>query len=511
MTRSASFQFWHAGAVDIDEITRSLPSHLQLESMSEIPGQVLLLDTFDGEIRASGRLLFQAGERIWLVDAAQSASMGQSCKTGWRFVQDLPAGAVRKCLRDVSPLRALLPVGTTQLRCTQITLLDDDAKTQVRGTFYTFEQDGHVVTIGQTSPVKGYDEAHHTVIAVLRDQGAHTVQPGGDMYAPLGFGGRYYQAKPSIPLAPDTPISETSRHIISAFLHVARENEAGIKSDDDTEFLHDYRVSLRKVRSMLSLCKGVYSTSETTRLKQAFAGMMKETNRLRDLDVYLLDQKRFFGYVPESLHEGLRTMFTTFHEERQTRHAHLVQVLESNAYTDTMRELAARFQPENELEAGPHANDRTLPFARRVIWKRYRKVGKFANNVTDHTPDHKVHSLRIQCKKLRYLMEFFTPLFPKTSVNQFIKALKRLQDNLGRFNDYAVQQRSLHTFLQEYAQQHAESLKLAESIGALVAVLYQHQAAERRQIKEHLASFYSAETRALFTAIFSDETTESEP
>jgi len=67
---------------------------------------------------------------------------------------------------------------------------------------------------------------------------------------------------------------------------IARQNEDGIKADYDTEFLHDYRVSLRKVRSVLSLFKG-----ENIALKQAFSDIMKGTNQLRDLDVYLLDKQ----------------------------------------------------------------------------------------------------------------------------------------------------------------------------------------------------------------------------
>jgi CHAD domain-containing protein len=258
---------------------------------------------------------------------------------------------------------------------------------------------------------------------------------------------------------------------------------------------------------MLSLCKGVYGANDTARLKEAFAVIMKETNRLRDLDVYLLDREHFFTLLPESLHAGLHIMFDAFREERRALHAHVAAWLKSAEYADTMEELATQFQTAQQLEPGTCASEPTLPFARHVIWKRYRKVRAFTDKLTAVTPDEQVHRLRIHCKKLCYLIEFFTPLFPKKPMRQLIKALKRLQNNLGRFNDCAVQQESLQIFLQDYAQHHAQSLKLAESIGALVAVLHQQQVAERLQVEKNLRAFSSEDTEALFMALLSDEST----
>ena len=57
-----------------------------------------------------------------------------------------------------------------------------------------------------------------------------------------------------------------------------------------------------------------------------------------------------------------------------------------------------------------------------------------------------VHRLRIECKKLRYLMEFFAELFPKEEGSAVLRLLRRLQTRLGEFNDALVQQRSLMNY-----------------------------------------------------------------
>jgi CHAD domain-containing protein len=78
-----------------------------------------------------------------------------------------------------------------------------------------------------------------------------------------------------------------------------------------------------------------------------------------------------------------------------------------------------------------------------VIYKRYRRIVKKGSKISETTPDEKLHELRIDCKKLRYLLEFFTSLFPENEMKKLVKQLKQLQENLGDFNDLSVQQEFL--------------------------------------------------------------------
>jgi CHAD domain-containing protein len=68
-----------------------------------------------------------------------------------------------------------------------------------------------------------------------------------------GTAPRQYTLRPAFDLAPELPARETARRIIHKILGISRQNEAGIIDDIDTEFLHDYRICLRKIRSVLSL------------------------------------------------------------------------------------------------------------------------------------------------------------------------------------------------------------------------------------------------------------------
>ena len=66
--------------------------------------------------------------------------------------------------------------------------------------------------------------------------------------------------------------------------------------------------------------------------------------------------------------------------------------------------------------------------------------------IDDDSPDEALHRLRIDAKKLRYLLEFFRALYPPKEIGAVVGALKSLQDNLGDFNDLSVQQGAMRGF-----------------------------------------------------------------
>ncbi|MCP4408923.1 MAG: CHAD domain-containing protein, partial [Gammaproteobacteria bacterium] len=78
-----------------------------------------------------------------------------------------------------------------------------------------------------------------------------------------------------------------------------------------------------------------------------------------------------------------------------------------------------------------------VPFAVASLNKLERRVRKAGAKINSLSDDQ-LHRLRIQCKKLRYASEFFTPLFGKKKMTAYINRLKDLQDMLGMMHDIAV-------------------------------------------------------------------------
>ena len=152
---------------------------------------------------------------------------------------------------------------------------------------------------------------------------------------------------------------------------------------------------------------------------------------------------------------------------------------------------------------GPNAALGPYEYASAQIWKRYRKICRIASAIGPDTADVEVHDLRIHCKKLRYLMEFFASLFPQAAFKSLLKPLKILQDNLGMINDYAVQQINLQQFLRKVGNwPDGVDLEVAQSVGALTAALHAQQAEERAKTVKSFAAFNSPQIQQTFRVLF---------
>lgn len=264
------------------------------------------------------------------------------------------------------------------------------------------------------------------------------------------------------------------------------------------------QLRLREPQQQVGQALNVYAPETAEDLKARFGALMARTGRLRDLDVYLIERDDYLALVPAPLRLGLQMLFDEFADERAGEQKALAKHLGSEAYHREMRRLGKLFdKPKKALKKGPEANRKARDLAQSLIWKRYRKVCTIAASIDDSTPDAQVHELRIHCKKLRYLMEFFAPFFPGKDINRLIKALKKLQDTLGTFNDCAVQQEALARKLDELSESSGNrKLEIAKSLGALLTVLDRRQQEAREQVVASFAAFNAPAVRDGFRHLF---------
>ena len=294
-------------------------------------------------------------------------------------------------------------------------------------------------------------------------------------------------------------------------LMIARSNEAGIRSDLDTEFLHDYRICIRKIRSALGLINGVYAEEETLRVRTILRDLACETNRLRDLDVYLLAREEYMGLLPPAFQPALDMMFRDFESERARAFKKVAVHMRSAARIRLIEDLDVFFREGSSHPSAIAAELPVGPLVFQRIYKRYRRIRKIAGGLGPDAPDEVLHDLRIQCKKLRYLMEFFGELIPQEKAAAMEKPLRRLQGRLGEFNDGSVQQKFLLDYWEQTQRAAGEKDGMALSLGGLISILHYRRMQQRDRIHESLASFLSASTAELFKQTFrlpSDEPVE---
>jgi CHAD domain-containing protein len=300
---------------------------------------------------------------------------------------------------------------------------------------------------------------------------------------------------------------EATKVILRVLSRIIRVNAANIEKDIDTEFIHDFRVAVRRTRAALGQIRSVFPARTTERFKKDFAFVGKLTNELRDLDVYLLKEEAYKAKVAPVLRSDIEPLFDYLRKKRSEAFQKVIRGLKSKRYETILEDW------ETFLHTSPHdspapanAELSIITLARTRIYKKYRNVVKAGNRISESADDRMLHVLRIHCKKLRYLMEFFASLFHPETINSSIEQLKRLQDHLGDFNDLRVQEEYLLTVAKQLPVNRGHSDKLFLAIGSLVGALAGDRKILKNAFAETFADFAAPANSELFQNLFAAQT-----
>ena len=488
------------------------------------------LDGFDWRALASGAwvlLEHDPGRRVCTlrrIDVTTGAdSMRASARSpgksteGWlRFD---PAGVqdadLRAWLSGVLGDRALVAQATLSIRRRPLSLRDAEGKTVIRVTAsLPAVVSVHPFAPPLSSPVdlpvrisvealRGYEEAAGALVEQLGAgpdwRACNTVL----LEEALAVGGRRtgdYESAFNLKLAGSLPARDALRAVLLHLLDMLEANEPGTVADWDAEFLHDYRVAIRRTRTALGQLKPYLPDFD--RFRAGFGALGQATGPVRDLDVSLADFGTLQASVPTEMRAGLEPLTARWVRARRTARKALVAHLSSEAHRRFLaawrealigpslaREIGIEWPTESARPIGDIAGERIL--------KTFKRVIKEGRAIDADSPPEAMHDLRKTCKKLRYLLEFFQDLYAPRSVKALIKALKSLQDNLGAFQDCEVQAHSMMAIGQSFAVQDKQAAASLMSIGAAVAGLLARQHAAREAFADVFDRFASKENQML--------------
>jgi CHAD domain-containing protein len=126
---------------------------------------------------------------------------------------------------------------------------------------------------------------------------------------------------------------------------------------------------------------------------------------------------------------------------------------------------------------------------------------KMGRAIGDDSPPEALHDLRKKGKELRYLLELFGSLYPDEVTKPLVKALKALQDTLGRFQDREVEADELRSLREELAGMEGGAAALM-AMGRLVEHLGAEQTAAREEFAERFGDFAAKPRRRMVKAAF---------
>ena len=164
--------------------------------------------------------------------------------------------------------------------------------------------------------------------------------------------------------------------------------------------------------------------------------------------------------------------------------------------------------------AGPQARDANRPVlevASERISKRFARVIRRGEALKPKSPDLKFHRLRVECKKLRYLLEFFQDLYDADDVESFVAPLRTLQDTLGEFNDLRVQRGALRPFAKDLARTDGAPVECLIAVGRLEERLQQRQDKLRKRFRKHFSDFTEAKSRERLRSMLAEPAKKTPP
>jgi len=472
----------------------------------------IFFDTFDWRLFNKSLTLHQSGQQLTLRRLTYGDSI-ESIKWTSRpvFAWDFPDGSFRKRLESITQARAVLMLGEVHTQSRTYRVLNTDLKTVARLVYTQVwsQPDINSPLLGEyiiLQPVRGYPRYEQQLTKELEEIG-HTTSIIEDIYTSAIKKSRIkpgsYSPKLGLRFDPSMRSDEAMKTIFLRLLKIMRANEAGITADVDTEFLHDYRIAIRRTRSALSQTKNVFPRDITNRFKRDFASMGQISNSLRDLDVYLLSEGSYRLMLPEVMKDDIHPLFIYLQGQRTLALKDVIRYLESEDYLQILQRWEV-FIDNSKSDIYDEINSAlpVIDLARKQIYTQYRRVVRDGNYILEHTQDELLHLLRIESKKLRYLMEIFAGLFPRKKITRLIKQLKILQDNLGEFNDLAVQQEQLLEFASEIPVSDKPSKMALVATGYLVETMARRQRIVKAGFAKTFTTFSSKNNQGLYRELF---------
>jgi CHAD domain-containing protein len=476
-------------------------------------------DSFDWRLRGEGLslVLVRVGnQRRWELRSADGAVLSVSSAGGLPArLEDLPSGPLVESLAEALPPRALLARAAVEARVRRWRLLDAEGKTVVRlveedGVAARPEDGRGAVRHGLPrrvllQPLKGYDDVGDRVAFELESRlGATRVAacPCAAAYRATGVVPGSYSSKIRVPLIPALTAAEAAHRIFLHLLDTLEANVAGTRADLDPEFLHDLRVAVRRTRSALSQIKRVLPDERVAPFREGFNWLGQVTGPKRDLDVFLLQFPDYREGVPGDLRADLEPFRQFLLEELAREGAALARRLASPHFHALVRDWRAFLEAPPELDAAPNAARPVKDVADARIWRLFRRIVAAGREMGEAPAPEQLHELRKDCKKLRYLMEFFASLYPAEALDPMVRALKGLLDILGEHQDLAVQAQHLEGFAERMAAQGRAPARTLLALGALVGRLMERRDEVRAEYAAAFAALAGAENRAAYRALF---------
>lgn len=284
-------------------------------------------------------------------------------------------------------------------------------------------------------------------------------------------------------IRPDEPMAEAVRKIMYRQYQVMVANEAGCRSGKSIDAVHDMRVATRRLRVAFRLFGAYYKRGLVRDLEADLRKTGRTLGAARDLDVFNKTARQYLRSLPKQQRGDLDPLLASWKRQKQIAQRELIAYFDSPRYQRLVEKLG-------DFLATPGAgvaNNKAEPAPAQVrhvlsstIWARYEAVRAYEIILpTAATSD--LHALRIECKYLRYTLEFFQEVLGQ-GAPQVIRQVIAVQDHLGEIQDADVASRLLAEYLSKAFKEQALAITPATADLDGVTRYFSHRLDQSRQM-----------------------------
>jgi CHAD domain-containing protein len=502
--------------------------HKQLQSIEGLKvaenhnAQILFLDSYDWRLYRKGWSLqaSQHGEQ-WLLNLFEVAS-GKLLAVSPvgslpRFISDIPAGVLYKKLYKPLFPRALLTVCELRLKRREYNYQNEEGKQYLRlfleqplACLPEQSQGKKLRNWLAVEPVRGYEKEVHKFINLLVKQfdlEEHVTCLLSPCLAAWDVEPTFNDSKPQIAFDYDDPAPQALGRIFISLLETMNTNEAGLVKQIDSEFLHDYRIAIRRTRSLLGQIKHIIPPDKLEIFKNEFAWLSTLTGPARDYDVMLLEFPEYQAMLPEYNSSDYSELWDYLSHKKAEAYDTLIDALQSTRYAEFKQSWQEFLQPDNFALSETCSRSTIGEVANQRIGHIYKRVISEGKSITHKSPIENYHQLRKSCKKLRYLLEMFRSLYSTKKVKVLINELKSLQNNLGELQDLEVHVEILQSFLTQEILIKNDNRMLLTSIQQLVDSMLSRKQTVMDNFFAPFNAFASKKNKQLFAELLGLENT----
>ena len=216
-----------------------------------------------------------------------------------------------------------------------------------------------------------------------------------------------------------------STELLSPLIDDLKSSAQSIVEASSAEGTHLIRVTLRKIRAWVGLCKNQLSEEQIANIRAQVRWISDLTGPARDADVQLAKNIRAETKLPKSAKAKLK-------KQQSDSYSNIICELQTDRFSEFTTLLAT-------IAAEIALNDTLTPedISARVV-RLTKKSLKLGDALDAGSSDEEFHTVRKRLKKLRYTLGFQMQISPDKKLAKTEKSLKQIQEYLGDFQDQTV-------------------------------------------------------------------------